>query len=596
MNLRLRRSITAIFFAALTLSVATALPTDYYVDARNGSDAAVGTSPDAAWKTLARVSQAEEIQPGDVVRFHAGDVWRESLAPRSGDEGRPVTYTSYGEGAKPSFWRSVSLSDEDAWVKEGENIWATRPRTVTPFPDGIVAKLIPGRWATHAESGASVNYVEDSGSFKLEIKASGSASNHIQWMYDPFTIKRDRSIRCSFSARASQPTTFNISLMASSRPWPSYGAVSGLGEITTEFQRFELCLRPNRDAEDARLTFYLGVVPQGVVLEFADFTFEEVEIDEFDLGPDVGNIILDHNAAAFKRWELDELKEQDDYYYNRVDGRVWYYSRENPAAKYDSIEAAIMQHIVDLSGVHDAIFDGLDIRYGAAHGFGGSGNARCVIRNCDISWIGGGDQHRGGSAGPRTRYGNGIEFWASAQDHLVENCRLWEIYDAALTNQGSGTNVERNIVYRNNLIWNCEYSFEYWNRDETSVTENIEFVNNICLNAGWGWGYVQRPDPNGRCLMFYDNTAQTKNVVIKGNIFANAKDSLVRFDREWSPEGPKLDDNVYWQDNASVPYALWLKTKYDRDVFDAYKKAANVEENGRIEKVDVDALIPKDVR
>ena len=70
--------------------------------------------------------------------------------------------------------------------------------------------------------------------------------------------------------------------------------------------------------------------------------------------------------------------------------------------------------------------------------------------------------------GKPVRFGNGVEFWAGAHDCLVEGCRLWEIYDAALTNQGSGTNVQENITYRRNVIWNSEYSFEYWNRDQAS--------------------------------------------------------------------------------------------------------------------------------
>ena len=152
------------------------------------------------------------------------------------------------------------------------------------------------------------------------------------------------------------------------------------------------------------------------------------------------------------------------------------------------------------------------------------------------------------------RFGNGIEFWSNAHDHLVENCRIWEVYDAALTNQGSGENAQINITYRNNLLWNCEYSFEYWNRDEKSRTENIVFTDNICLRAGYGWGHEQRPDKNGRCLMFYSNTAQTKNFVVRGNVFADATDSLVRSDIDWVPEQPEIDQNQYWQSNSDLPY------------------------------------------
>ena len=221
-----------------------------------------------------------------------------------------------------------------------------------------------------------------------------------------------------------------------------------------------------------------------------------------------------------------------------------------------------MRHVINHSNVHDVVFDGLDIRYGAAHGFGGTNSRNMIIRNCDVCWIGGGDQYGEGGTGRRVRFGNGIEFWSAAENNVVENCRLWEIYDAALTNQGSGENVERDIVYRNNLIWNCEYSFEYWNRDEKSKTENVSFVDNVCLQAGYGWGHVQRPDKNGRCLMFYSNTAQTKNFVVKGNVFANATESLVRSDIEWKPEQPQLLENVYWQDNKDLPFFMWLKEKY----------------------------------
>ena len=594
MTIVTRKITTAIFAVALSVAMVNAFATDYYVDSQTGSDSAAGTSPTTAWKTLKRVANATEIAPGDVVHFRADRVWREGLAPRSGAEGKPVTYTSYGDGAKPSFWRSVSLAKESDWVKEGENLWATRPREVKTLGDP--RKLDPKRWAVHRENGATAEFSVKDGVLTLRCQKSGTASNHIQQMYQPFEILDGKPLRLSFDARATVPTTFSVSLMEPKSPWTSYGSVSGLGELTPEFKRFELYLLPNRDATDARLTFYLGKIPEGATLEFKDLAFQDVQVDELDLTPDVGNIILDGTVAAFKRWTRDELKAQDDFFYNREDGRVWYYSEKNPATTRRSLEAAIMRHVIDLSGVHDAIFDGLDLRYGAAHGFGGSGNARCVIRNCDISWIGGGDQYREGGAGRRTRFGNGIEFWSSGRDHLVENCRLWEIYDAALTNQGSGTNEERNIVYRGNLIWNCEYSFEYWNRDESSITDSITFVDNVCLNAGYGWGHVQRRDPNGRCLMFYSNTAQTTNFVVKGNIFANAKESLVRSDVEWKPEAPTIDDNVYWQDDDSIPYAFWLKKNYSRAEFSAFQKATGHEARGRIEKVDVEGLIPKDVR
>ena len=141
------------------------------------------------------------------------------------------------------------------------------------------------------------------------------------------------------------------------------------------------------------------------------------------------------------------------------------------------------------------VYDGLAVMYGAAHGFGGGDTHHLVIRNCDLGYIGGAHQFTRPDGKP-VRFGNAIEFWGAAHDNLVEGCRIWEVYDAALTNQGRGPDSKQiNITYRNNLIRNSEYSFEYWNNPETAVTKNIRFVNNTCVNAGSGWAHAQRPDP-----------------------------------------------------------------------------------------------------
>ncbi len=580
------KRLTRAFFVALlaSLMVGVASATEYFVDSQKGDDLAAGTSPETAWRTLSRVSDAKELQGGDVVRFKKGCVWRDGLQPRSGEVDKPIIYTSYGEGEKPSFWRSTSLADPSFWTKEGENLWATRPRetrVLGPAP----LKIDIAKWGMHNEADAKTKTSIEDGTYRIEVLHAGTAPNHIQWTYAPFAVENGKKWRLSFEARANKPANYSVSFMKSGAPWSSYGVTNGKKELGEEFARYELDTTFLKTAEDGRATFYFGKLEEGTVLEFKNFNVEEIEVDELLLTPDVGNIILDGNKAAFKKWTRDELTTQDDFLYDREDGRVWYYSEKNPAEAHETLEAARMIHVINLSGVTDAIFDDLDLRYGAAHGFGGSGNQRCVIQNCDISWIGGGDQYLEGAKGRRTRFGNGIEFWADARDHKVLNNRIWEVYDAALTNQGSGVNVERNIIYVGNLIWNCEYSFEYWNRGPESKTQDITFAGNACLDAGYGWGHVQRRDPNGRCLMIYSNEAQTTNFSIVGNYFVNATDSLVRNDKEWTPEEPKMDSNIYWQDDESKPYALWHGKTYSGDEFDAYRQAIKGEERGEKSKI-----------
>jgi hypothetical protein len=270
---------------------------------------------------------------------------------------------------------------------------------------------------------------------------------------------------------------------------------------------------------------------------------------------DVGNIIFDHGkSVGVKKWSEADLRREGDFFCDVHSHVVKLRLNEPPATRYRSIELALCRHIIDQSGRGYVTYENLALRYGAAHGIGGGNTHHITVRGCDISYIGGGHLTTRPDGKP-VRYGNGIEFWSSAHDCLVEKCRLWEIYDAALTNQGSGTNAQANITYRRNVIWNSEYSFEYWNRGPASRTQNILFEHNTCVDAGHGWGHGQRPDPNGRHLMFYDNSAATTNVVIRYNIFCNATDSLLRLHgRDWTA-ALTMDYNCWFQPRGAV--LLW---------------------------------------
>ncbi|HSW01162.1 MAG TPA: hypothetical protein VLI39_13385 [Sedimentisphaerales bacterium] len=289
-----------------------------------------------------------------------------------------------------------------------------------------------------------------------------------------------------------------------------------------------------------------------------------------DLAVDVGNIIFDEGAAVgVKKWSEADLRQAGDYYYDAKARQVKLCSKGNPAEGHRSIELALRRHIIDQSGKSYVTYEGLALRHGAAHGVGGSSVRGIVVRDCDLSYIGGGHQHTRDDGAP-VRFGNGVEFWSSARDCLVEDCRLWEIYDAALTNQGSGANVQENIVYRRNVIWNCEYSFEYWNRDATSRTSNIVFEHNTCVGAGFGWGHAQRPDRNGRHLMFYDNTAATSGVVVRYNVFSNATDSLLWLHgRDWT-SGLTMDYNCWHQPAGAI--WLWGRTSVAAAQFDEFRR------------------------
>jgi len=291
---------------------------------------------------------------------------------------------------------------------------------------------------------------------------------------------------------------------------------------------------------------------------------------------DVGNIIFDHGpTCGWKKWDVKELTKPLDYVYDGAAGRVFLNCEENPGTRFESIELAMKRHIVGQGGTHHVVYDGLAVRYGAAHGFGGGDTAHLTIRNCDISYIGGGHQHS--NRGRPVRFGNGIEFWGAAHDNLVEGCRIWEIYDAALTNQGRGpTSREINITYRNNIIWNAEYSFEYWNNPETAETRNILFVNNTCVNAGVVWSHAQRPDRNGSHLMMYTNKAKTSGFEIKYNIFYQTTDWGSRFSAGWDPR-PVIDHNLWYEPDGHLCY--WFREKLPASDIEGYRQKTGFDQH-----------------
>ncbi len=116
----------------------------YYVDAEAGADANPGTAA-APWKTAARVGAAQHLlRPGDRVLFRRGQVFAGALAlETSGAPGRPITYGSYGEGAKPELTGFTTPTD---WKAVGSQVWegkvaagASRANLVTV--NGVAQRL-----------------------------------------------------------------------------------------------------------------------------------------------------------------------------------------------------------------------------------------------------------------------------------------------------------------------------------------------------------------------------------------------------------------------------------------------------------------------
>ncbi len=563
------------FLAAALLLVIVAAGSDaragtFYVDAARGDDAGSGAQPETAWRSLARVNRAS-LAPGDRVLFRRGQAWRGQLVPQSGSDQGVITYGAFGEGGKPVLLGSAAADRPEDWEAAGKGLWVTVPSRFEPV--GVPVHLRPENGWLHQETGAACTLGREKQAgepgtvLRIDCRNPGTRANHLQLSFPGLTVRDGEYYLLTFRAKATRPfTPASVSLMKDSAPWTSYAtAETSHTPIGTNWTEYTLRFHARQNADDARLTVFLGgmLPPDGTLWLMPGRIVKARCNQEVPLSVDVGNIIFDHGrATGVKKWKEADLRQEGDYLYDARSWQVKLRSDSNPATRRRSIELALRKHIIDQSGRGYVTYENLDLRYGAAHGIGGGGTHHITIRGCDISFVGGGHQFTRANGHP-VRFGNGIEFWSGAHDCLVEDCRIWEIYDAALTNQGDGTNVQENITYRRNVIWNSEYSFEFWNRGPESVTRNIFFEHNTCVDAGLGWAHGQRPDPNGRHLMFYDNSSATTNMVIRSNIFCRATDSLLRLHgRDWTA-ALTMDGNCWFQPHGA--WVLWGNQKVEAE-------------------------------
>ncbi len=207
---------------------------------------------------------------------------------------------------------------------------------------------------------------------------------------------------------------------------------------------------------------------------------------------EVCNFIFDGGRiGATLRWDEDGLTSQGDWHDTEFGARgstslsesrrVLLYSVGNPGRVYSHIECAIwgirnLSPNVSCTTLEDLIFFGSGV-----HALS-DGTTNMTVRRCSFLYIGGAVWNRE----RRIRFGNAIEFWQIGRDILIEDCYFNNIYDSAMTHQGSSDECEPaiNLVMRRNLCINCGMA-SYEGRDVMSI--DSAFSDNLCINAGGGF-------------------------------------------------------------------------------------------------------------
>lgn len=280
------------------------------------------------------------------------------------------------------------------------------------------------------------------------------------------------------------------------------------------------------------------------IVRGADIPFDVKKDIRYDLG-----IFCDCAKVMRRDLPLPDM-------YNRENTGTLYLrcDKGNPGLLFSSIELCVRENgVIPKNGV---TIDNLCIKYAGCHGIGGGNVKGLTVRHCEIGRIGGCVQFYNPD-GRVTRYGNGVEIYVSCAEYTVENCYLYEIYDAAITHQFKGKSPSpctmTNVVYKNNLIENCVYSIEYFlDQDDCDeqIMSDILIENNFMRCAGYGFG-TQRPDGTTPAhIKGWDHKNPARNFVIKNNIFDRSGHMMIHAGFADEAFKPQFVGNTYVQNRG----------------------------------------------
>ena len=260
---------------------------------------------------------------------------------------------------------------------------------------------------------------------------------------------------------------------------------------------------------------------------------ENVYVSKEAFEKDVGLIVFDEGKAWSDKLiigkkgftgSMDEIDSDLELYHDKSDNKLYLYSVSDPNKRWTSTEIAEGRNCITGNG-NGVTIDNLCVKYVGAHGVGyGDGTTGLTVQNCEFGWIGGMIQRPEDG----TRFGNAVEIYITAIDYTVDNCYIYEVYDAGVTHQYYSTRDAfvrmENIKYTNNVIEKCTYNIEYINiqPEDKGIMKDVVISGNLLLYGGEGWGQ-QRPDHGeavimgGNSINYSENYRITDNVIHTGD-------------------------------------------------------------------------------
>ncbi len=296
--------------------------------------------------------------------------------------------------------------------------------------------------------------------------------------------------------------------------------------------------------------------------------------------------------------DYHDLRYDLEMWHDDRDHKVYLKSVHNPGQRFSSIEFNVAHHVIRAQ-CDNVTIDNLCVKYGGCHGVGAVSANDLTVQNCEFGWIGGGIQYVEGNE--TVRFGNAIEVWCSCENYTVENCYIYQIYDAGVTNQyeldaGDITKDrvvnQTNVTYAHNVIEYCNYGIEYFlgSGTETNPSRiaNFTIEDNHIWYAGTGFCEQRGKLGRGAAIKSWNHTNRVENFVIRDNRFIDSKDLLIHIcsdllTADGKESMPRLSGNLFagrkgadfgvcsQTDKSYVPYSshtpAYLAPLSDGDTF-----------------------------
>ncbi|MBR6766839.1 MAG: hypothetical protein IKM02_02695, partial [Clostridia bacterium] len=235
----------------------------------------------------------------------------------------------------------------------------------------------------------------------------------------------------------------------------------------------------------------------------------------------------------------------------------------NPGEIFDSVEALPRRPMFSIGNKANIRIDNLCLKYIGLHGVAAGGHVKGLhVSNCEIGWIGGTIQHYlgtdpnypQGGRGTVTRFGNAIEIYGGCEDYTVENCYIYQSYDAGITHQIT-THGEKytmtGVKYLNNLVEYCVYAIEYFldmnDGDTQSYMRGIEMSGNILRLSGYGWGQQRHNTDTPALIKGWSYVNNASDYTVSNNIFDRSAYRMLHLVAQKQKSCPVMKGNTYIQ-------------------------------------------------